>query len=155
MTASLDVLQRMYRYMAWADARTLTALRDNPDSPQQALETYAHILNAEHIWLSRIAGRPYTHGVFELHTLDACEALAAENRVAFLQIVDHEDRARAIAYETLSGARFATPLEDILIHVSQHGVYHRGQVALLIRAAGGTPLATDYIVFQREALHAT
>ena len=150
-----DVLQRMYRYMAWADARTLTALRKNPDAPQQALETYAHVLNAEHLWLARISGRPHTHGVFESHSLDACEVLAGENRVAFLQIVDNDDRARAITYDTLSGVRFSSPLEDVLIHVSHHGVYHRGQVALLIRAAGGTPLATDYIVFQRELLHAT
>jgi uncharacterized damage-inducible protein DinB len=33
--------------------------------------------------------------------------------------------------------------------VGLHGVYHRGQVALLVRQGGGTASPTDYIIFTR------
>ena len=49
------------------------------------------------------------------------------------------------------GASFTNTVEEILHHVVMHGMYHRGQVALGVRHAGGTPLATDFIAFLREA----
>jgi uncharacterized damage-inducible protein DinB len=38
----------------------------------------------------------------------------------------------------------STPLSK-----ATHGVYHRGQIALLLRVGGAEPLATDYIVYAR------
>jgi uncharacterized damage-inducible protein DinB len=40
-------------------------------------------------------------------------------------------------------------VKDILTHVGLHGVYHRGQIALLARQGGGTAVATDYIIYTR------
>jgi uncharacterized damage-inducible protein DinB len=39
--------------------------------------------------------------------------------------------------------------------VALHGSYHRGQIALLVRAGGSTPAPTDYIAFIRGAPAAT
>ena len=36
-------------------------------------------------------------------------------------------------------------MEDVLLHVVMHSVYHRGQIATEVRAAGHTPAYTDYI----------
>jgi uncharacterized damage-inducible protein DinB len=44
---------------------------------------------------------------------------------------------------------------DMLLHVALHGAYHRGQIALLVRAGGSTPSPTDYIAFIRGAPAAT
>lgn len=53
------------------------------------------------------------------------------------------------AYTNSRGEAFETPIEEILRHVAFHGGYHRGQVAAAVRAAGGTPINTDYIVYYR------
>lgn len=147
---STDVLERMYAHMAWADARAVAALRNNPDAPTQALELFSHVLTAEHIWLRRLQGQPASYAVFQTLGLDECERVATENAAGFAEVLAAGDRSRAVSYRTSAGAAHTTPLDDILIHVSHHGMYHRGQVALLIRAAGGTPLSTDYIVYFRD-----
>jgi uncharacterized damage-inducible protein DinB len=144
----------MFAHMAWADQRTLDALRTMREAPSQALDVYAHVLTAEHIWLRRIAGTAATYDVFQSLGLDECERVARANHAGFAAVLAETDRTRAIAYRMTSGLAYTTPLDDILIHVSHHGMYHRGQVALLMRAAGGTPVSTDYIVFFREHLHA-
>ena len=36
-------------------------------------------------------------------------------------------------------------MEDVLLHVVMHSVYHRGQAAADVRANGGTPAYTDFI----------
>jgi uncharacterized damage-inducible protein DinB len=35
-------------------------------------------------------------------------------------------------------------------HVANHGSYHRGQIATLLRQLGAKPAATDLIRFYRE-----
>jgi len=35
-------------------------------------------------------------------------------------------------------------------HVVNHSTYHRGQVTTLLRQLGGTPVATDWLVFLDE-----
>jgi uncharacterized damage-inducible protein DinB len=48
------------------------------------------------------------------------------------------------------GTYFETQLEQMLIHLSLHGEHHRGQVARIVRDAGGVPAVTDFISFTRE-----
>lgn len=149
---STDVLHRMFAYMAWADARTLGALRTMHEAPPQALDLFAHVLTAEHVWLRRIEGASNTYEVFQSLGLDECERLARANHAGYGTVLAGANRTRDVAYHTTAGIPHTTPLDDILIHVSHHGMYHRGQVALLMRAAGGTPVSTDYILFARDAV---
>jgi uncharacterized damage-inducible protein DinB len=148
--SSPDLLQRMFAHMAWADTRTLGALRAMHEAPSQALDLYAHVLTAEHTWLRRIEGVTTTYDVFQSLGLDECERLARANHHGFATLLADGDRQRDVSYHTTTGLAHTTPLEDILVHVSHHGMYHRGQVALLMRAAGGTPVSTDYIVYFRD-----
>jgi len=59
-------------------------------------------------------------------------------------------QAAPVHYENLKGEEFWTPLRDILFHVVTHGDHHRGQIAMLLRAAGRDPADTNFITFARE-----
>lgn len=146
--SSHDVLQRMFGHMAWADSRTLSALSSMNEAPPQAIDLYAHILTAEHVWLRRIENQPAAYEVWQSLTLEECERLARANHTGFASVLSASDRDRVVAYKTTSGVSRESSLDDILVHLSHHGMYHRGQVALLIRASGGAPIATDYILYQ-------
>lgn len=146
-------LRQLSRHLAWADTRTLDSLRSMSEAPQQAVDLYAHILAAEHVWLRRVTGVEPTYEVWPTLGLDECERLARNNHAEFEAVVRTADASRLaepVSYTNTRGQSFETPLEDILLHVTHHGMYHRGQVALLVRAAGGAPLATDYIAWRRE-----
>ena len=144
------LLPRLLAHLDWADRRILETLRATPEP--DALRRFAHVLAAEHVWLARLRGETPTVAVWPALTLDACERLAAENRAgyaAYLAALGPHDAAREIDYATTSGQAFRSRVEDVLAHVALHGQYHRGQIALLARAAGGEPAPTDYIVFAR------
>jgi uncharacterized damage-inducible protein DinB len=147
-----DVLQRMFAHMAWADTRTLAALRAMHEPHSQALDLFSHMLAAEHVWLRRIEGAPAAYEVWPSLSLDECERLAHANERGYAAVLARENRREILAYRTTTGVPHETPLDDILIHVSHHGMYHRGQIALMIRTSGGTPISTDYIVFYRDQL---
>ncbi|MEP6764876.1 MAG: DinB family protein [Gemmatimonadaceae bacterium] len=152
MPAEIPILIRLYNHMAWADDRALTSLREMTVPPSQAVDLFAHILGAEHEWLCRIEARRSSHTIWPKLSLAKCATLARENHAAFKTLAENangEAGQRMVTYRNSSGAEHTTSLEDILLHVAQHGMYHRGQIALLVRANGGTAIPTDYIVHTR------
>ena len=147
-------LQRMYRYVSWADRKSIEALRAGPmPAVAEALPLFAHVLAAEHVWLARLEQRDPRHPVWPTLSLVDCEQLAAENEAgyrAFLEKLGEDQLAEVRQYRNAAGQEFSTPVIDILLQVFSHGGYHRGQMAKIIARHGGTPLATDFIVFARE-----
>lgn len=144
--------------MAWADQRVLDGLRLGAGSDPAALEYFAHVLGAEHVWLSRVQQRPSAYQVWPPLSLEECAALVKRNQdgyAALLATMREGDGDREIAYRNSAGDAFVSRLEDILLHVALHGAYHRGQVSLMVRRSGGTPVPTDYIAFVRGAPAAT
>ncbi len=149
---------RLFDHLCWADHKVLESLRSARNAPAKALELYAHVLGAEHVWLSRIKGVAPELAVWPSLTLDQCEKIASNNCDAFAIIVTAltpDSLARQISYRNSAGASFTSTLEDILTHVGLHGSYHRGQIAMLLRASGETPSPTDYIAFARGSPAAT
>jgi uncharacterized damage-inducible protein DinB len=156
--ASDSPLVKLFDHLAWADARALDSLRAMPAPHAQALELYAHVLGAEHVWLSRILERPAREKVWPRLSLDDAASLAEENAAALralLTTLSAAELQRKVAYVNSAGDRFESTVEDMLLQVALHGCYHRGQVALLVRGAGAEPAPTDYIAFVRGSPSAT
>ncbi len=143
--------------MEWADARVLESLRQ-PRVPALAVQVYAHVLGAEHVWLTRLEQRERAMPVWPSLTLEECERVARENARGFRAYVDRltsADVQRTVHYRNSAGLEFDSGIEEILLHVAMHGSYHRGQVALLVRDAGAEPAPSDYIAFVRGVPAAT
>ncbi|HEY7544618.1 MAG TPA: DinB family protein [Blastocatellia bacterium] len=60
--------------------------------------------------------------------------------------------ARVFEYSSLDGGRFRNSVEDILTQLFGHSLYHRGQIALLLRSIEAEPAATDFVYWSREAI---
>lgn len=153
-----DHVERLVAQMAWADERVILALRRAARANDRALALYAHVLGAEHVWLTRLEGRDATVAVWPELDLDGCGRLAAENHAAYRRYVSRlsgDDLDRTVHYRNSAGDEFDSTIEDILLQVATHGAYHRGQIALLLRDAGNVPEPTDYIAFVRGAPAAT
>ncbi len=114
----------------------------------------SHVLRAERIWLGRMGGTPEAGiQLWETDTLDGCREQLEANTADFsrlLSSVGADALEHAAPYQNTSGTPYRTPLTEILEHVFHHGTHHRGQIALLLREAGETPLPLDYIAFVRE-----
>jgi uncharacterized damage-inducible protein DinB len=153
MTA--DDIRALVTYDRWANAETLGSLRASEGAgvtlPPRAIATMAHIIGAERLWLARIAGEPSPLPVWPELDLTGCTreltALAAPwdellHGTAF-------DLDRDVRYTNSRGMGFTNTVGEILTHVTLHSAHHRGQVAVAVRQAGGTPAYTDYIHYVR------
>ena len=155
------MLTRLYDHMAWADANTREALRAMASgSPEmsRATDLYAHLAATEHVWLSRLVGRPAAQPVWPSLDLETAARLASETvgeLRALVTRLDAKGLAHEVEYTNSAGRSFRSRADDILIHIALHGAYHRGQIALLTRQGGSQPASTDYIAFARGAPAAT
>ena len=151
-------LSKLIDHLEWADARVLGSLRAMPHPDARALELYAHVLGAEEVWLSRMLERAPRVPVWPTLSLDEAETLAAGNAAGLRSFVAQRTTAELqerVKYSNSLGMPFESAFEDMLLQLILHGCYHRGQIALLVRGAGGEPSPTDYIAFVRGAPAAT
>jgi uncharacterized damage-inducible protein DinB len=148
---------RMFAYDDWANRECLSAMRAARSLPADSVRRMAHILSAQKLWLERILKQPQSMKVWPDSTVEDCAALADEmsaawqayfarlgNQFAPGSLDDH------VEYCNSKGEPWSSRVEDILTHVLFHSAYHRGQIALQIRAAGMEPAYTDFIHAVRQ-----
>lgn len=152
MTARVSDYHEKFEYDDWANRRVLDALCAGPDSAR-GRKLLSHIVGAQYVWLSRLeAGEPLTDAWPDL-ALTEIDARLEWLRGTWGMTLDQAGDAKLdapVPYNNLAGKPFSTPLGQILDHVLFHGAYHRGQIASQIRADGGEPVSTDYILFTRR-----
>ena len=111
---------------------------------------------ARRVWLERLGVIPAkTSGPFFPEGKELADTIADLKEVQelwsrYLAKLSDDELAQRIEYNSLDAGRFRNRIEDILTQLFTHSAYHRGQIASLVRAAGGEPAATDYIYWCRE-----
>ena len=145
-------LLRMFEYDAWANRECLATLSGD-DTPAKILRLLAHTLAAQKLWLERLRAQPQSMAVWPTSTMRDCIALADEMAAAwkgYLAALPLGGLNAQIEYRNSKGEPWCSRTEDVLLHVLMHSAYHRGQVALEMRAAGMTPAYTDFIHAVRQ-----
>lgn len=172
MSTSTEISSRTARYKRladyeqWAFDRVATSLESvGPGAGSDpafvkacAISMHIELTRAE--WLSRLTAQrdsgplidsPDSIFVKETDLRAVRDAHTRANAAwaTYIGSLDAAELERVATYHSTSGESYSTPVEDILSHVSNHGSYHRGQIATLVRVAGGTPAVSDYIFFSR------
>jgi uncharacterized damage-inducible protein DinB len=139
---------RNFTYDHWANHECLSALSAANPVPSKVLRLIAHTLSAQKLWLERLQRVPQSVAVWPSSTFEDCGALADEMLSAWKKYVTDlppADLEKEIDYRNSKGEAWSSRVEDVLTHVLMHSAYHRGQVALEMRAAGLQPAYTDFI----------
>ena len=146
-------LLRLLAHMRWADDLVANALTAGQTADADAARLFAHIAAVEHLWYSRILGRPPEVAVWPALDVPGARELASRHADLFDAMVTDADATalgRLVAYRNSKGRAYESSVGDIIVHVCMHGGYHRGQIARQLRAAGREPPYTDYIEFTRR-----
>jgi uncharacterized damage-inducible protein DinB len=146
---------KMFNYDHWANRECLNALRAITPQPPKVLRLLAHILSAQKLWLERLQRVPQSVAVWPSSTIEDCADLADEMLSAwnnYLTELPPADLEQEISYRNSKGESWSSRVEDIITHVLLHSAYHRGQVALEMRAVGLQPAYTDFIHGVRQGL---
>ncbi len=161
-------LTRRYDYSYWANGKLFVLIaqltpeeftRTVAGSYGSIRNTMVHMLSAEWGWLDRSGG--YVRGpalkadAFPTaqSVIDKWQEIERYVR-AFLSALTDEGLARLVEFELPPGTKQVMTVGEMLEHAVNHGVHHRGQVALLIRVLGRTPGNFDLLFYDAERHHA-
>jgi uncharacterized damage-inducible protein DinB len=159
----IDRYRRWFDYEKDSHAKVLASLRtvpeDQRDNPafRKAVSVAAHIAAGRQLWLFRFGvAREAPRDFFPQGlTLTELEARLESVHAAwsdYLQKLDDAELSRDFEYRSLDAGWFRSRIEDILTQLFGHSWYHRGQIASLVKAAGGQPAITDFVFWTREAI---
>jgi uncharacterized damage-inducible protein DinB len=159
-------LQRLYDYGYWANRKLFAVLvqltpeeftRPVAGSYGSVRNTMVHIMSAEWGWVDRCGGPPRGPALKAdaYPTVDALRSAwdEVEKHVrTFLRSLTDDDLRRDVEFKSFfREGNDVMRLGDLLQHGANHGVHHRGQVALLLRLLGRTPGNFDLLFYDAES----
>jgi uncharacterized damage-inducible protein DinB len=160
-----DRFRRWFEYENHSHRQVLASLQSVPadrrssDQFQKAINLMGHVIAARCMWLFRLGTstkRPASLFPSDVVCDDLAGQLEAMERdwSRYLEGLDARELARVVTYQSVEGDWFRNVVADILTQLYGHSLYHRGQIASLVRAAGGEPAMTDFIFWSRESISA-
>ena len=159
------VCQSHLEFMRWADEIYLRALselphgeanKDQGSSFQSMLGTLGHIYKGEVIWFKRVKLDPWA----KLADIEVPEHIGMLEQVwaglhdAWIEwaasVSAGEGWPEIVLHRNSQGTESKLPRWQIILHLVNHGSYHRGQIATMLRQSGITPPGTDLATFYRQ-----
>lgn len=148
-----DYLHQLLDYELWANQRVIDALETVSNPPARAVAVMGHVLSAQHVWYGRLAQESVHTPIWaDIPVGWMLETAERQHRqlVGYLGVLPETDLTQPITYNNSKGTPYQSSPQEILIHMSHHAAYHRGQIVQLIRPMLAEAPVTDYIVWQRE-----
>jgi len=153
----IELIQSLFAHMAWADGSLLKAVaaHDGAFADDEVRKWLHHTVVVQRFFLSLFQQRPFDReregqvpGAVDEMERRFEEAHA--DGAAYTARLDEAELARTIEFPVAAFKDFHPPVRDALMQVVMHSEHHRAQVAVRLRALGGTPPVTDYIIWVRD-----
>ena len=142
-------LAKLTEHSLWANELWLGFIESNFPDDEFLLKRMGHILLGEQAWFRRIAGEEPDRNIWRLMTVPELREMHRLHRVVYggLLAGGNESLERTLDYKRFTGEEYRSPVTDILLHLSTHGMHHRGQMATYVSSKGVPPINTDFIQF--------
>ena len=145
------MLRMLYAHQAWADATILAAVSKQPGAMEDEAmrKMLHHIVMVQRAFLSLFQQTPFD--MAKENALPVSVELfrqSHEAELAFAQGVDEGQLARTFEMPWIPGLRLS--VGEAMMQVVMHSQSHRGQCAARLRALGGAPPMTDFIIWLRD-----
>ena len=115
-------------------------------------------MGAQWVWLERLQERtptalPPVNTYENLTKLRIAWALVRQDLLAYINNLSESDVEHPFEYRNFRGDLFRDSPGPVLQHLANHGSYHRGQVATMLRQLDIKPPNIDLIAFHRMLTH--
>ena len=160
--SSMNYVQMLTRYKAWADDLFLSVVSAVPVSELEAprpiifgslIRTLNHSYAMDYVWQSHLLGKPHGLTTRNPEHCPGMEQLATSQREVDKWYVDYANStselelSELVEFEFIGGGRGSMTRRDILLHVVNHTTYHRGHAADILYNLNMFPPTTDLPVF--------
>jgi uncharacterized damage-inducible protein DinB len=160
-----EILQQFAAYNIWANQKIMEVIQALPEEKQLAevtssfnslYKTVLHMWDAESAWWQRMKLQERVvipSENFKGSMKDVISGLMQQSNQWLEWISSASDIAldHVFQYQNSRKEQFKQPVYQMVLHVMNHGTYHRGQLITMLRQLGVEKLPpTDFIVWSRK-----
>lgn len=116
---------------------------------EKTVGLYSHIVNAHHIWNSRVESKQSLLGVWDTRPILESVEINKANFEHSTLMLSKTNLEEIIYYTNTKGQGFSNSIKEMFFHIINHSTYHRAQIATELRLCGVEPINTDYIFYKR------
>ncbi len=160
-----EILSQLSAYSVWANQLLIDVINQLPEEKQKQevpssfktiYSTLLHMYDAESIWWQRMKLQERIVIPSESFNGDVKELTASllyQNRQwkEWVSNAGEHHFDHVFEYRNLKGEQFKQPIYQMLLHVFNHGTYHRGQLVNMLRQLGVEKIpGTDFIAWSRK-----
>jgi uncharacterized damage-inducible protein DinB len=161
----MDYLRTLMHYKAWANELVFAAAAKLPEDELTAprkiifgnlLRTLNHVYAMDEVWRAHLEGRPHRYTTRNPEVCPPFAELREAQKamdgwfVSYADALPGAKQEEVVNFRFIGGGPGAMTRRDILLHVANHGTYHRGNVASMMYQAGTPPPTTDLPVFLKR-----
>ncbi|KEK22881.1 DinB family protein [Bacillus gaemokensis] len=158
-----NMATQMYHYNVWGNEQIFKHLHTLPrETYHQEIQSVfssiskvlAHVYLSDLGWLEILSGKSMNYALSLAKELkEKTEANGIkEMEIKFKELSDklqifikqQENLEKDILIKNPSGDQMKMSISEILLHISNHGTYHRGNITAMLRQMGHTSVMTDY-----------
>ena len=161
MWISKELLARHFEYSLWASLKVLETAeklsidaieKDRGNSFGGILDTLTHIFLADRVWFKRFSGDPHfafalPGDSFDLAKLKSEWPQVMNEFTAWIRAQQDSKFEERLFWRNIKGEDKDELMYKILLHIVNHGTYHRGQVITMVKQAGGEVASTDLVYY--------
>ena len=160
-----ELLQQYAGHNAWANLMLTDTIKELPDETiyQEMLssfpsifKTVLHLLDAESMWWQRIKlqehiERPSEHFTGNFAELQKKLLQQSAQYEQWVATLNEFQLQHVFAYQRSKTEQIKQPIAETLLHIFNHGSFHRGQLVTLLRQKGITKIpSTDFNAYYRQ-----
>jgi uncharacterized damage-inducible protein DinB len=160
-----ELLKQLAAYNVWATQKLTDIILALPSEKQEAeinssfnslKKTLLHMWNAESIWWQRMKLQERITVPFDEFRGDTSELVSnmiSQSRLweEWVNAASDHTFDHVFQYSNVKREQFKQPIFQMLLHVFNHGTYHRGQLVTMLRQSGVEKIpATDFVVWSRK-----
>ena len=155
-----NTLLHLFQYKAWANAELLTALAKLDREAivvKLAIKALSHSNVVDQIFAAHLRGKDHAYTSANLSELPTLDDLSADIRttdreyIDYVSTLDCDQLAEQIDFTFTDGAPGRMSREEMLMHVTTHGVGHRGQVSAVMLLNALTPANDGFTTYLHKA----
>jgi uncharacterized damage-inducible protein DinB len=165
--AMKEILLQYSAYNLWANQLIIDLVSSLPEALHTSEtsasfptlhQTILHLWDAESTWWQRLKLQEriiIQSENFTGNTVDAGQQLLALDRQwhGWMEKTQEHVLQHVFQYQNSKREHFKQPTYQMLLHLFNHGTYHRGQLVCQLRQLGVTKIpATDFIVWSRKKM---
>jgi uncharacterized damage-inducible protein DinB len=152
---------QFFNYHSWANKQLIEHLSKLPKEIineevksvfPSISQTFAHMYAVDELWFLRISGKSLnsieSKPFKTIQEMNDAFTYLHHEMLEFLNLKD--DLEQTVIYTNTKGQRFTNSIREIIYHIVNHGTYHRGNIAAMIRQLGYQGISTDYIYYLRN-----